>query len=571
MRIEKNNKFLDLFLRESASAPPEEEIDQILKSRDGVTLDTVQVLIDKGFVDKESVCRLWGKSIGFAYVDPIISVITPEALSTIPLEIARKAQVIALYSLDSTITAAMAHPEDEKLVRRLENITKTKVSPVFALPCEIEDAIEIHYSTEQSIADSIGQFEKKEGNLLERLSQEDLSTLSASESLINVVDALLYFAIKQGASDIHLEWAEADALVRLRIDGRLHEIMRFSRSVLPAIVSRLKILTKVVISENRFPQDGRFSLSVGTNKADFRVSFIPTIYGNNVVLRILPTTSNRQLLTLDKLFMSQDIVKPFRRLISSPNGILFVTGPTGSGKTTTLYSALAEINTPDKKISTIEDPVEVRMAGVSQSQVNSFIDLKFSILLRSILRQDPDVILVGEIRDFETAKIASEAALTGHLVLSTLHTNTAIQAIVRLIEIGIEPYVVAPSIIGVLAQRLAARICEFCRESFQPTQRMLNKHFYDSADVEEVTFYRGAGCPNCRQQGYRGRVAFHELVVVSEQMRSLISSNAGLQELKEAAQKTGYRSLRHDGLLKVLLGLTTIEEIEKHSSLEWSL
>ena len=210
------------------------------------------------------------------------------------------------------------------------------------------------------------------------------------------------------------------------------------------------------------------------------------------------------------------------------------------------------------------------MEGISQSQVNSFIDLKFSHLLRSILRQDPDVILVGEIRDLETAKIATEAALTGHLVLSTLHTNTAIQAIVRLVEIGIQPYVVAPSIIGVMAQRLAARVCDFCKESYQPTQGTLKRHFYDSAG-QEVTFYKGAGCPNCRNQGYRGRVAFHELVVVSEEMRSLITKNAGPQELKEAAQKTGYRSLRYDGLLKVLLGLTTIEEIEKHSSLEWSL
>ncbi len=570
MRVEKNKKFLDLLLRESPPSPPEEEINQILSSRDGVSLDTVQVLIDRGFVEKEFVCRLWGKSIGYAYVDPIVSIITPEALAIVPLEIARKAQVIGLYLIDSTLTVGMAHPEDSKLVERLEKITKTKISPVFALPCELDDAIEIHYTTEQSIAESIGEFEKEEGNLLERLTQEDLTTLSASESLSKVVDALIYFAIKQGASDIHLEWGEIDAGVRLRIDGRLHEILRFSKSVLPAIVSRLKILTKVHISESRFPQDGRFSLSVGTNKADFRVSFIPTIYGNNVVMRILPTTSNRQMLTLDKLFMSQDIVKPFRRLIASPNGILFVTGPTGSGKTTTLYSALKEINTPDKKISTIEDPVEVRMAGVSQSQVNSFIDLKFSHLLRSILRQDPDVVLVGEIRDFETAKIATEAALTGHLVLSTLHTNTATQAIVRLIEIGIEPYVVAPSIIGVLAQRLATRICDFCKESYQPSQETLRRHFYDAAG-QDVTFYRGAGCPNCRNQGYKGRVAFHELVVVSEEMRSLISQNAGLQELNESAQKTGYRSLRYDGLLKVLLGLTSIEEIEKHSSIEWSL
>jgi type IV pilus assembly protein PilB len=258
-----------------------------------------------------------------------------------------------------------------------------------------------------------------------------------------------------------------------------------------------------------------------------------------------------------------------QRLFRNPNGIIFVTGPTGSGKTTTLYAALAEVNDPTINISTIEDPVEIQLAGVTQSQVNSHIDLKFGTLLRSLLRQDPDVILVGEIRDLETAKIATEAALTGHLVLATLHTNTAAQAITRLVEIGVEPYMVAPSVIGVLAQRLAARICDKCKEAYYPSRDVLLKYFEEEG-LTDVPFYRGRGCPHCRGTGYRGRIAFHELVLITEEIRQLISDGRSAQEITRAAAKVGFRPLRYDGLKKVLLGLTTIDEIEATTSFEWA-
>jgi type IV pilus assembly protein PilB len=269
------------------------------------------------------------------------------------------------------------------------------------------------------------------------------------------------------------------------------------------------------------------------------------------------------------MLLSQSILKPLRRLVRNPNGIIFVTGPTGSGKTTTLYAALAEINDPTINISTIEDPVEIQLTGVTQSQVNSHIDLKFGTLLRSLLRQDPDVILVGEIRDLETAKIATEAALTGHLVLATLHTNTAAQAITRLVEIGVEPYMVAPSVVGVLAQRLAARICEKCKEAYYPSREVLARYFLEDG-LAEVPFYRGRGCPHCRGTGYRGRIAFHELILITEEIRQLISDGRSAQEITRAAAKVGFRPLRYDGLKKVLLGLTTIEEIEATTSFEWA-
>jgi type IV pilus assembly protein PilB len=346
-------------------------------------------------------------------------------------------------------------------------------------------------------------------------------------------------------------------------------VLLFSRKLHRAIVSRLKVLCELNITESRFPQDGRFSLPVGSGTAHFRLSVIPSAYGEKVVVRVLAMAGLKTMLTLDKMMVSQTVLQPFRRLVQNPNGIIFVTGPTGSGKTTTLYSALHEINKPDINICTIEDPIEIQLAGVTQSQVNAHIDLKFSTLLRALLRQDPDVILIGEIRDLETARIATEAALTGHLVLATLHTNTAAQAIVRLMEIGVEPYMVAPSIIGVLAQRLAARICEHCKEAYYPSKETLRRYFLDEGLVE-VPFFRGRGCPKCRGTGYKGRIAFHELVLITEEIRTLISEGRSAQEITRAAARVGYKPLRYDGLKKVLLGLTTIEEIEQNTSIELS-
>jgi type IV pilus assembly protein PilB len=311
-------------------------------------------------------------------------------------------------------------------------------------------------------------------------------------------------------------------------------------------------------------------MEAGGGTTNFRVSMIPSMFGEKSVVRILATTGRKSMVTLDKMMMSQTILQPFRRLIQSPNGIIFVTGPTGSGKTTTLYAALNEINKPDLNISTIEDPIEIQMAGLTQTQVNAHIDLKFSTILRALLRQDPDVILIGEIRDLETAKIATEAALTGHLVLATLHTNTAAQAIVRLLEIGVEPFMVAPSVVCVLAQRLVARICEHCKEAYIPTPETLHRYFLDDSPAE-VPFYRGRGCPKCRGTGYKGRIAFHELVIITEEIRSMISDGRSAQEITRTAAKIGFRPLRYDGLKKVLLGLTTVEEIEQNTSPEWAL
>ncbi len=549
---------------------PQDEVAAIHQKRGKADLEFVRMLIEANVLPRERACRIWGDTIEISYVDPIASIVTQEAIDHIPREIAEKGEVIGLYILEEVLTVAMSHPRDQQLIARLEAITQRKISPVFALPIEIQDAIAIHYSSVKEFEQSMENFEKTQRRLLENLTTDDLESLGKSSSVSNIVNALLFFAISERASDIHLEPLDEVVRVRLRVDGKLREYFSVSVPLARAMTARLKVVCRLNPTEMRFPQDGRCDLPVGVGKADFRINFLPTVRGQKVVVRILAGAGQKSIMSLDKMMVSQSVLQPMRRVLGSPNGIFFVTGPTGSGKTTTLYAALQELNDGKKNISTIEDPVEISVEGVNQSQVNSHIDLNFSLLLRALLRQDPDIILVGEIRDKETAKIAIEAALTGHLVLSTLHTNSAIQAIVRLIEIGVEPYMVAPSVLGVLAQRLAARICEKCKEPYFPQESALKRYFYNIPEDTEIPFYQGKGCESCRGSGFRGRVAFHELVLVSNKMRSLIAQNAGPRELTAAAQELGYRSLRYDGLKKVLLGLTTTDEVDRHSGLEWS-
>jgi len=563
-----NSKFLAL-VRKLPNFDFEAELESSATMHGAGSLAQLQALIDLKLLSKEEATHQWANSIGIAYVDVLASTITDEAVACLPQEIARKARAIGLYVIDGVLTVAIATPLNAELLRRLQLIAQMPVSPVFGLPCEINDAIAIHYATEKTLNDSLADLEKETIFSRPDTGPERLEQIAESESLVKVLDEIIYFALRERASDVHIEPLESHTRIRFRVDGMMREVITYSRKLHRAVISRLKILCSLNISESRFPQDGRFSISIGTNRADFRFSSIPTVNGEKAVIRVLATAGRRTMMSLDKMLISQPILQPLKRLMQSPNGILFVTGPTGSGKTTTLYSALSEINTPGVNISTIEDPVEIQLSGVNQSQVNSHIDLKFSTLLRSFLRQDPDVILIGEIRDLETAKIATEAALTGHLVLATLHTNTAPQAIVRLMEIGVESYMVAPAVIGVLAQRLAARICDKCKEAYYPPRETLLRYFEEEG-LTDVPFYRGRGCPHCRGTGYRGRIAFHELVLITEEIRQLIAERRSTQEITRAAARVGYRPLRYDGLRKVLLGLTTIEEIEQNTSSEWA-
>ena len=565
------NAKTNLFLA-SIRARPDFDYDQelgIFAERHGQGVDLVTAIIEAKLLPKDDACKLWADTMSVAYVDPFTSVITDEAVERIPVEVAKKTKAIGLYVLNSVLTVALAEPNDTEVVKRLSQIAQMPVSPVFALPYEIEDAISIHYCTEKNLEDSLNELEHS--SLFDKpdLAGEKLAALAENNSLAQILDEIVYYGLRERATDLHIEAQEHQSRIRFRIDGNLREILTYSRKLHRALISRIKILCSLNISESRFPQDGRFSMAIGSQTANFRVSTIPSAYGEKAVIRILAMTGKKSMLTLEKMMISQTILQPFKRLIQNPNGIIFVTGPTGSGKTTTLYAALHEINTPSVNISTIEDPIEIQLAGVTQSQVNSHIDLKFATILRALMRQDPDAILIGEIRDLETAKIATEAALTGHIVFATLHTNTAAQAIVRLIEIGVEPYMVAPSVIGVLAQRLAARICDNCKEAYYPSRDVLRKYFLDDG-LTDVPFYRGRGCLVCRGTGYKGRVAFHELVLITEEIRTLISEGRSAQEITAAAAKVGFRPLRYDGLKKVLLGLTTIDEIDQNTSFEWS-
>ncbi len=535
-------------------------------------LDLVEQLIRSGHVNKTEICRLWAGQVNFSYVDPLTSIVTAEALAAIPAEIATKAVALPVYILNGVLTVVMAHPEDEALVRRLGMVAQMEVSPAFSPPSEVADLIRIHYATEESLAEACNLAEAQallaEGVELAE-GGEQIRELADSEQVVTFVDALIYFAISKDASDIHIEPMESEVTVRYRIDGSLRPLLTYARSLHPAVTIRLKILAGCDITEARFPADGRFSISVGSSNADFRYSSIPSQYGEKSVIRLLGNMSLRKMLTLDKMMISQSILEPYRRVMKSPSGIIFVTGPTGSGKTTTLYSTLAELNQPDVNISTIEDPIELKLEHVNQTQVHHGIELSFAKMLRALLRQDPDILLVGEIRDAETAKIATEAALTGHLVLTTLHVKSAPEVFVRLQEIGVDNYLIAPSVVAVMGQRLVPRICEKCKESYEPSEEVLRRYFSDEAFPEKVLFHRGVGCKHCDHTGFHGRISFHELLVVNREIRGLIANRANLEEVTDAARKVGYRPLRYDGLKKVLLGLTTIEEVEAATPIEY--
>ncbi|HTB63438.1 MAG TPA: GspE/PulE family protein [Opitutales bacterium] len=556
-------------LREKHPMTADKDLGRLVKKHGENSIELVEAVIIAGMLSHTAASRLWSEIIGIAYIDPFNTVITPEAIGLIPAEIARKAQALPLYVLDGVLTVALPDPLDASMKKRLEGITGHKISPMFALPAEIHDAIEVHYSSDKDIEAIVKELEDTGEVVALQLSPAELEKLSESKSLIRIVDSLVYFALRERASDIHIEPQENDTRVRYRIDGRLREILRCPKILHRAIICRLKVMCDLNIAQNRFPQDGRFSLQLGTRRGDFRVSFIPTVEGEKCVIRVLASTAKKDFMTLDKMLISQSILTPFKRIIQSPNGIVFVTGPTGSGKTTTLYAALAEVNSVDINVSTIEDPVELKLPGLAQSQVNAHIDLKFGLLLRALMRQDPDVILVGEIRDGETAKIAAEAALTGHLVFATMHTNNAPQAFTRLMEIGVEPHVVAPSVLAVVSQRLAARICERCKESYLASPELLEKYFTD-IEGQNISFYMGKGCEVCRRTGYKGRIGFHEMVVATEEIRDIVSNGGNIEALTAAAKRSGYRPLRHDGLKKVLLGMTTIEEVEANTPFEWA-
>jgi len=527
----------------------------------------VKALRELKFIDGGTVAKAIADHLGYKYVDLSTVDIQRNVLKTVPHSEARRYKAIPIDMHDNTVVIAVADPMNLNMLDNLRHVLKTNVEPVVADEEEISRAIERYYGVEEEQVSRMLE-EISSGDI--RFYQDDGSMLSADQTgdeqetaeeapVIKLVSLLILEAVRRRSSDIHLEPLGRRFRVRFRVDGVMHEVQGPPRRLQGSVLSRIKIMSKMDIAERRLPQDGRIMINVLGRDLDLRVSSLPAQHGESIVLRILDKES--LLLGLPELGFSSEDQRTYERLIQLPNGVLLITGPTGSGKTTTLYACLNFINRPDRKIITVEDPVEYMLSGINQVQVNDDIDLTFSRVLRSILRQAPNVIMIGEIRDFPTAEIAIEASLTGHLVFSTLHTNDAPSAITRLVDMGVKPFLVASSLQSVMAQRLVRRICPECREPYTPTSWELETFDLTSDTLQDATLYKGVGCRACNNTGYRGRVAIFELMTVNEDIQKLVYERVPSTEIRKVARQMGMKTLREDGMLKVLSGMTTLDEV----------
>ncbi len=547
---------------------PETELDRLCQQRSDDLLGLVDEIQIRHPSHKDILGRIWADALNTAYVNIQTTTVDPHVTLRLNIDLALQDEIIALYEFDGVVTLAASHPEDVFLEERVRAMLGLDVSIVFSFPSQIVDAIEMAYQTRDSLTALIDQSGINEmAGQAGVLTTEQMEQLAGSEFIIKFVRGLILLALAERSSDIHIEPGEKGARIRFRIDGILEDRFLLESAVLGPVVSRLKIMADVDIAEHRLPMDGRIGLELRENVFDLRFSSVPSINGEKVVLRLLGQSQRRAIPEMDQLHFSASTFRSMLRTIHTPNGIFFVTGPTGSGKTTTLYSLLKKLNTPDINILTIEDPVEYRLEGITQVQVNAHTGLDFNLALRAFLRQDPDVILVGEIRDAESGRIAAQAALTGHLVLATMHTNSALQSITRLIDIGVEPFLVAPSIVAVMAQRLVRQVCTGCRESYAVSQTVIDDNFAHT-EGHEIRFWRGAGCEHCHHTGYFGRLAVHEMFVINDEVRSMVSHNASMAEIQAAAARAGFLPMRYDGLKKVLRGLTTLEQVDSVLYLE---
>jgi type IV pilus assembly protein PilB len=534
-----------------------------------------QTLVRLGYASEELILQALADYFNLPFVDLDTYLIDEKVVKMIPEEMARRHTLIPLFKIGETLTVAMVNPLDIHALDEVKNKVKSDVEMAISTEAKILKAIDQHYgATDMVMENTLQQIVK--GNVngsttgpADYRKTHDLIAKELQPGTVNdapaarMFDLVMIQAIRERASDIHLEPDEKALRARFRIDGFLYESLTLPKQIHPSLTSRIKILAEMDIAETRLPQDGNFNVKMEKRSFEIRVSTFPTIYGENVVLRILDQTS--PLFKLEDMGLSKEMLDLCKQLIRRPNGILLVTGPTGSGKTTTLYTFLNLINSKEKNIITVEDPVEYRLNLIRQTQINPKAGITFATGLRSILRQDPDVIMIGEIRDRETAEIAHQAALTGHLVLSTLHTNDAPEAISRLMDIGVEPYLISSSLIGVLAQRLVRTICPNCKTAYETDKTVLGELGDKIPKLKEpFLLYRGKGRKNCKQSGYFGRTGIFELLTVNEKIKQLIAEKASTQVIREAAKKiTGMVSLREDGLRKVLKGITTLEEVDR--------
>jgi len=554
-----NDKDLESLLL-SSGLVRQEEITKALEEAKKLKRSLENVIVDMHILSRPVLYETLAKHLGFAYKS-LEAVLGDETLiKMIPEGLARQTQSVPVKIERNTLHVAMVDPSDLFSVDQIQMHTGQPIEVFLSSPQEIEEAQHRIYVEKKMGKPIMMEGQGMAASAPQEPASFDKTGMREGTSIIRLVDLIIAQAVHDRASDIHIEPEQELTRIRFRIDGMLHEIPSPPKEWEPAIVSRVKVLAAMDIAESRVPQDGHFQAKVDDKIIDFRVSTIPTIYGENLVMRLLDSASIR--IGLERLgFATYEEMKRYESLICRPYGIILSTGPTGSGKTTTLYSALTKINTIDKHIVTIEDPVEYRLGLVRQIQVNSKAGITFANGLRAILRQDPDVIMVGEIRDLETAVIAIQAALTGHLVFSTLHTNDAPSTVTRLVNMGVEPFLISASLIGVMAQRLVRQICEHCKETYEPSKALIKKWGLGGRDT--VVLYRGRGCDNCKGTGYRGRIGIFELMAIDDELREMIIQGASTVALKRKAKEKGMRLLGQDGLFKALAGITSIEEVSR--------
>lgn len=555
-----NDEYVLEILQEHGAVSEE----QVAAARQESGLDHASVVdhfIKSEVFSESDILSVLASHFGMEMVSLIGLELSPEVRDLVPPEIARRYKVVPLYRVDESITVAISDPLDFDTLDSLRYLLKTNVEGVIATQTEIKVILDKYYAGEAAVEAMLDEI--ADGTVdITTGGEEALSSESASESdapIIKLVSLIILEAFKHRASDIHLEPLEKRFRVRYRIDGVLHEVDSPPKRLQSAIISRVKIMASMKISEKRTPQDGRIQVTIMGRELDLRVSTVPSYHGESIVMRILD--KQNLALGLPKLGFFSDDQQIFERLIGLPDGILLVTGPTGSGKTTTLYACLQHINKPDRKIITVEDPVEYQMSGINQVQVQSDINFTFSAALRSILRQAPNIVMIGEIRDKDTANIATEASLTGHLVFSTLHTNDAPSAITRLLDIGVKPFLVASSLQAVMAQRLCRCICENCKEEYDPNPSDIRTLGPAGAHLMEGKLYRGRGCNKCSLSGYYGRKGIFEIFLINDEIQRMIFEKASSTALRARAREMGMRTLREDGVRKVAAGITTVDEI----------
>ncbi len=541
----------------------EEQLKEALdkQAADGNKMLLGEVLLTGGVCNEEQIMQALAVGYGVPYAKVSPRIADPKVIDILPRTFLDKHTVLPLFKVRQSLTLAVNEPANVFLIEEVARLVGCKVLVVCATAKDIKATLDTHLPTANVfvIDDIIDDAAAGELALVEEKIDDiaDIEAAAEGSPIIKLVNYLIYSAVRERASDIHIEPDENTLRVRLRVDGSLYEKVRPPYKMLPAISSRIKIMSGLDISERRLPQDGGIHVLMDGRPVDLRVSTLPGAHGEKIVIRVMDYRS--VLVNLEKLGFEYEMLKQWREVIAVPNGTILVTGPTGSGKSTTLYSVLKELSSDEVNICTVEDPIEFNLSGINQFQVNERIGFTFPIALRSMLRQDPDIIMVGEIRDSETAKTAVQAALTGHMVLSTLHTNDAATAVTRLLNIGIEPYLVSASLVAVLAQRLVRKICTNCKEPFEPPANV--RRSVERAVGEVEVFYHGIGCAKCRKTGFGGRIGIYELLIATEQMQEKITEAPDIRELRALAVKSGMRTLRQDGMGKVRAGITTVEEV----------